>query len=528
MFIFNWLESRSFKFRILSLIAILLFPICLLIQFFIIPTLKERIYVGKQENIRFTTEIAVGITNKYYRLFQENKMTEVEAKNQAMSEIKELRYNEKEYFWINDTQLKMIMHPINPKLDNQDLSEKKDPNGKYLFRAMVEIVKNQGAGYVDYMWPKPGEDKPIPKISFVKGFAPWGWVIGTGVYVDDVEKVVHEISLKIWGVMAFVLIVTVVCVLIFSNHLSKKLVNVSNKILEGAVSFKQSSEHINMSSTNLSGRTNDSAAALQQTSASLEEISSMIKKSSDNMQTLKHLSSDSQDNVARGKIALEEMMNNLKQIQNSNLNIDQQIKMSNNEISNIVTLINEISEKTKVINDIVFQTKLLSFNASVEAARAGENGKGFAVVAEEVGNLARMSGGAAEEIRHILEKSNARVNEIIHSTQANINPILKTSSSNLESGLKIAEKCAETFETIVQDSGTINLMIDENFSAFQEQTIAVTEISKAVYELDQLTQKNADSARENVESAKSLHVEAIELDNVSNELSVIIKGKPAA
>ena len=104
-----------------------------------------------------------------------------------MNEIKELRYNEKEYFWINDINLKMIMHPINPKLDNQDLSEKKDPNGKFLFKEMVNIVNKNDAGYVDYMWPGPGEEKPVPKISYVKGFKPWGWVIGTGVYVDDVK-----------------------------------------------------------------------------------------------------------------------------------------------------------------------------------------------------------------------------------------------------------------------------------------------------------------------------------------------------
>src|SRR5690606_17952817 len=94
-----------------------------------------------------------------------------------------------EYFWINDMHPTMIMHPFKPELDGTDLTDDADPDGKHLFVEFVKAVEAAGAGFVDYQWPKPGADAPQPKISYVAGYEPWGWVIGSGVYVDDVRTV---------------------------------------------------------------------------------------------------------------------------------------------------------------------------------------------------------------------------------------------------------------------------------------------------------------------------------------------------
>ena len=98
-----------------------------------------------------------------------------------------LRYGNNDYFWINDMHPKMVMHPIKPEMNGNDLSAYKDPNGKLLFVDFVDAVKKSGSGFVPYEWPKPGFDKPQPKLSYVVGFAPWNWVIGTGVYIDDLK-----------------------------------------------------------------------------------------------------------------------------------------------------------------------------------------------------------------------------------------------------------------------------------------------------------------------------------------------------
>jgi diguanylate cyclase (GGDEF)-like protein/PAS domain S-box-containing protein len=100
-----------------------------------------------------------------------------------------MRYDGSEYFWINDLQPRMVMHPVMPELDGKDLSDFTDPNGKRLFVEFVDTVRKSGAGFVEYLWPKPGLTQPVPKISYVKGFSPWGWVIGSGIYIDDVNRI---------------------------------------------------------------------------------------------------------------------------------------------------------------------------------------------------------------------------------------------------------------------------------------------------------------------------------------------------
>jgi methyl-accepting chemotaxis protein len=116
------------------------------------------------------------------------RLTHEQAQQQAIEQIKALRYDQKEYFWINDMQPKMLMHPTKPELDGKDLSGIKDPNGLPLFVAFVDEVRLHGEGFVAYQWPPPGDTRPVDKVSFVKGFAPWGWVIGSGTYLDDLRN----------------------------------------------------------------------------------------------------------------------------------------------------------------------------------------------------------------------------------------------------------------------------------------------------------------------------------------------------
>lgn len=524
----SYLENKSIKFKILFLCAVILIPVIIMTQFIILPNLKERIYQGKQETTKYAVDLAMGIISHNYQLFLDKKISEEEAKKNSLEQIKVARYNSSEYFWINDMGPKMIMHPIKEKLIGQDLSQMKDPNGKFLFMEMVDVVKKSKAGYVNYMWPKPNEEKPIPKISYVSGFEPWSWVVGTGIYVDDVEKEVGVLSKKIWSIMGAIVILAFILTVIFSNRISNKLETITNQIHDEAKSFSQSSKTLNHSSHELSSRTNDSAAALQETSASLEEISSMLKKSYDNMNFLKEKAKTSVENVDQGKKSLDQMLDALKLVNTNNDQMNEQMKINNQEMHKIISLISEISEKTKVINDIVFQTKLLSFNASVEAARAGEHGKGFAVVAEEVGSLAKMSGDASREIWEILNRSTKMVAEIVENGNSKMAPILETSNRYINGSEEKARACSVYFDKIVDETSEINNMIDETSEALKEQNIAVSEITKAISDLDLLTQKNAQSAKENVSSADVLEHEAQELHLISEKLDSLINGRKAS
>ncbi|MEO7125345.1 MAG: cache domain-containing protein [Nakamurella sp.] len=148
---------------------------------------ESSIMTERQAATRSVVQVALGVVQYFGGLQTSGKMTQAEAQKSAIDAVRGLRYSGQEYFWINDMHPTMVMHPIQPELDGTDLTENKDPNGKYLFVEFVTVVKAHGAGFVDYLWPKPGAANPQPKVSYVAGYQPWGWVIASGVYVDDVR-----------------------------------------------------------------------------------------------------------------------------------------------------------------------------------------------------------------------------------------------------------------------------------------------------------------------------------------------------
>ena len=161
------------------------------------------------------TETAVGIAGHFQKQAASGALPEAEAKRAAMQAIASMRYAGNEYFWINDLSGLMVMHPISPSMDNTNVLDRKDPTGKAFFQEFLNVVKAQGAGWVDYMWPKPGSEAPVRKVSYVQGFAPWGWIIGTGVYVDDVEALfAHETKVTIGSAAAVVLLMGLLIFLI--------------------------------------------------------------------------------------------------------------------------------------------------------------------------------------------------------------------------------------------------------------------------------------------------------------------------
>ncbi len=165
---------------------------------FFIPKIESNIIEEKKAGTRSVVEVAYGILKHYTDIQRSGAMDETQAKNAAIREIKGLRYGAMQYFWINDNHPTMIMHPTAPEMDGKDLSDFADQNGIYLFREFVRIAETKGGGFVSYMWPKPGDKKPVDKVSYVKLFEPWEWIIGSGIYIDDVQADMAELRLISW------------------------------------------------------------------------------------------------------------------------------------------------------------------------------------------------------------------------------------------------------------------------------------------------------------------------------------------
>ncbi|KEQ02511.1 cache domain-containing protein, partial [Pseudorhizobium pelagicum] len=155
----------------------------------------------RKAGLDFMDDIAMSVLKQYHDMEVAGTMTREQAQAEAMKAIGAMRYaGGSGYFWINDMRPFMVMHPIKPELNGTDLSQNKDPNGKFLFVEFVNTVKASGEGFVDYYWPKPGAEQPVEKYSHVIGFEPWGWVVGTGVYTDDLHAMFSD-NLKTYAAM---------------------------------------------------------------------------------------------------------------------------------------------------------------------------------------------------------------------------------------------------------------------------------------------------------------------------------------
>ena len=158
-------------------------------------TSKEKIEEEVRDHLTEQMGFLYSIIENEYKK-NRHKLSEKQLKENIKSLIEETRYGDTGYFWINDLDAKMIMHPIFPKFNGQDLFEWQDDNGKKIFREFAKIANSDGRGFVDYVWPKPGFETPQPKISYVRIFRPYNWVIGTGDYVNDVTKKIQEEALR--------------------------------------------------------------------------------------------------------------------------------------------------------------------------------------------------------------------------------------------------------------------------------------------------------------------------------------------
>ena len=156
------------------------------------------------DRTRKTVEVAHGVMAHYHAEEQQGRLTRPQAQAQAMATLRSLRYGQDDYFWVNDMHPRMIMHPFNARLEGQDISGNTDADGVKMFVEMVDVVRRDGEGFVAYRWAKPGQEQPAPKISYVKGFAPWGWIVGSGVYTDQIAAAVGRAALGLGGLVLLV------------------------------------------------------------------------------------------------------------------------------------------------------------------------------------------------------------------------------------------------------------------------------------------------------------------------------------
>lgn len=302
----------------------------------------------------------------------------------------------------------------------------------------------------------------------------------------------------------FSLFATLILSWMVARGVSSKLESVVEVVGRENTFLNQISQDLMARSSELSSTSQEQAAGVTETTASLHEISKIIETNTQNVEQADNLISESENLIESAQKKLLELKNMISDVERSSGNMIDGINKGNEAFEQIIDTFKMIKEKTNVINDIVFQTKLLSFNASVEAARAGEHGKGFSIVAEEVGALAEQSGKSSLEISTLLEESLQKVSTIIDESKANLERSVSSNKVVIEKSSNCSDDCHETFVKISKKFEFIMRSSTEMREAAREQQLGVSEISKAMQEINSSNIITSQSSSEIELSSKKL------------------------
>ena len=508
------------KLALLTLISILAL---VSVSTYLLLDARHQGRAARERMVQDSVEGAAGILSWAYALETSGKLPREEAQATAKQAIAQMRYDKDGYFFISDMQSPalFVMHPIKPELDGKGAPT---TNGAPLLDTFASKVRKDKSGFVEYPWPKPGKDTPVDKVSYVQGFEPWGWVIGSGLYVDDLQAYFMSILFKTLGAMVLgalaigwislqiarsvergldkalrvvnaiaqgdltMPIITwgkdeIATLLQSMAAMQDNLVRVVTSVRHGSDAVATASAEIAQGNNDLSARTEQQASALEQTAASMGALSTTVKQNAESASTANQLAVNASSIAIQGGNVVGQVVETMRDINDSS---------------------RKISDIISVIDGIAFQTNILALNAAVEAARAGEQGRGFAVVASEVRSLAGRSAEAAKEIKHLISASVERV----------------------EHGSTLVDQAGTTMTEVVDSIKRVTDIMGEISAASGEQAKDVAQVGGAITQMDQSTQQNAALVEEMAAAASSLKGQALELVQTVATFKLSDGGKP--
>jgi methyl-accepting chemotaxis protein len=511
----------------------------------------------KQFELQHLTELAVAAIADEHSVVQRGGASAEDAQKRAQARVASMRYGNGDYFFITDLQGKILMHGATAALVGKDMSDTKDTNGKRFMAEMIDVVRQKNAGFVDYSWAKPGSEKPQPKLSYAAGFAPWGWVVSTGVYIDDLDAQTWASTKRSLIAAGLVLLISLAVSVFMASRITGPLnrITAAMKELAGGKldvtvpGIGRSDELGEMAATVEVFKTNaverqrleseqaaqEARAAAQRkadsnrlanefesaigeiiqtvssASTELEASATSLTSTAERSQRLAvavaSASEEASTNVQSVASATEEMSSSVneisRQVQDSariaHEAVDQARK-TNGRVEELSRAAARIGDVVELINTIAGQTNLLALNATIEAARAGEAGRGFAVVASEVKALAEQTAKATGEIGQQIDGIQAATRDSVSAIKEISDTIGKMSeiASTIASAVEEQGAATQEISRNVQQAAAGTQQVSANIADVQHGASETGSASSQVLSAAQTLSRDSNRLRTEV------------------------------
>ena len=512
----KWLQKLSISQRLLTLLGIAALGTALMVVFMLF-NLRSVIIEGEQQKLDALNDASMTIVEDFYTQYRNGELTEEEAQQAAIRRLDNIRYEGNEYIFTLTRQGILVQHPFSSQR-GRDVRGFADPDGTLLFQLMLERTERNERATVQYIWELPNSSELGPKITRVRTFADWDWVIGSGVYIDDVSSQLWE---QFWRLALFATLLSVPLLLVFLliirsivsplrdtiaaldniaegegdlthrlpeqgrdeiSRLARSFNNFVSKIQDLVMAVQESAQHeqeaaqrlrqLTGSSTELSGQlvsqTNSVATAITELSASASEVASHARDAAES-------ANDADSQAKRSGEIVHAAVANVE-------NLAQQLESASHQAEALQQGSDKIGNILNVIVNIAEQTNLLALNAAIEAARAGEAGRGFAVVADEVRTLATRTQASTQEINSLIQtiqQSIKDVSQVIYDVQQ--------ASHLTRDETAEAETAIAAIRQAVENISSMNIQIA---NATDEQSRVTLEVNESVTDISELSTNN--------------------------------------